>query len=285
MTEGKSFILIATCPAGSGIVAGVTSFLFENGCYLLSLQQFDDEPKGKFFMRTVFRPKPGGENIREIRRRFPRIAEKFGMKWEIHDPKKPFRVLIMASKHGHCLRDLLYRTKTGRLQMEITAVVSNHKDLGTDAESEGVRFIHLPVTASTKWKSEKQLLETIEETETELVVLARYMQVFSPELVGKLSGRCINIHHSFLPAFRGAKPYNQAYRHGVKLIGATAHYVTENLDEGPIIEQKTTRVDHNHTPEDLKQKGMENECEALAKAVKYHIEHRIFIDGEKTVIL
>ncbi len=286
MAEDKnSFILNATCPAGSGIVAGVTSFLFENGCYLLSLQQFDDESNGRFFMRTVFRPGRGGSKIGEIRRKFPQIAEKFKMQWEIHDPQRPFRVLIMVSKQDHCLRDLLYRKNTGRLPMEITAIVSNHKDLRPDVESEGISFIHLPVSGATKQRQEKKLLKIIEKNRTELVVLARYMQVFSAQTAEKLSGRCINIHHSFLPAFKGARPYHQAHKHGVKLIGATAHYVTKNLDEGPIIEQRTTRVDHNYTPEDLTQIGKENECETLARAVKYHIEHRIFIDGEKTVVL
>lgn len=283
--KGKSFILKASCRAGSGIVAGVTSFLFESDCYLLSLQQFDDEENGRFFMRTVFRPPAGAEGVENIRRNFPPVAERFGMKWDIHDPAVPFRVLIMVSKHGHCLRDLLYRRKTARLPVEITAVVSNHGDLRAEVESEGLRFVHLPVTGSSKERRERKLLKIVEETGTELVVLARYMRVLSAGLAEKLSGRCINIHHSFLPAFKGAKPYHQAHGRGVKLIGATAHYVTKDLDEGPIIEQQTTRVDHNHTPEQLAQIGMENECEALAKAVKYHIEHRIFLDGEKTVIL
>lgn len=283
--KGESFILKAACRAGSGIVAGVTSFLFENDCYLLSLQQFDDEERGNFFMRTVFRPEGGGGDTVKIRERFPGVAKKFGMKWEIHDTRERFRVLIMASKHGHCMRDLIYRKKTGRLNIDVSAVVSNHEDLRPEVEGENIGFFHLPVSKAAKRKQEEKLLKIIEETGTDLVVLARYMQVFSPGLARKLSGACINIHHSFLPAFKGARPYHRAHKRGVKLIGATAHYVTEDLDGGPIIEQQTTRVDHNHTPEDLIQAGMENECETLAKAVKYHTEHRIFLDGKKTVIL
>lgn len=283
--KGKNFILKAACPARSGIVAGITSFLFENDCYLLSLQQFDDEENGKFFMRTVFRPNLRAPEIGEIIRKFPQTARKFKMEWEIYDPDEPAKVLIMASKSAHCLRDLVYRREKGELPIEITAVVSNHKEPRALAEKNGLRFFYLPVREETKPEREKALLKIIGETRTELVVLARYMQILSPGLAEKLSGRCINIHHSFLPAFKGAKPYHQAHRRGVKLIGATAHYVTKHLDEGPIIEQRTTRVDHNHTPEDLTQIGMENECEALAKAVKCHIERRIFIDGKKTVIL
>ncbi len=283
--KGKSFILKAACPAGSGIVAGVTSFLFENDCYLLSLQQFDDEENGKFFMRTVFRPSGGDGEIGEIREKFPKIARKFKMEWAMHDPLKPVRVLIMASKSVHCLRDLLHRREKGELPIEITAIVSNHESPREIAEKSNLRFVCLPVTEKTKLKREKELLKIIGETDTELVVLARYMRVLSGKLAEKLSGRCINIHHSFLPAFKGAKPYHQAHERGVKLIGATAHYVTRDLDGGPIIEQMTTRVDHNHTPEQLARAGEENECAALAKAIKYHIERRIFLDGEKTVIL
>ena len=206
------------------------------------------------------------------------------MDWQIHNPQVAVKTLLMVSKYDHCLDDLLYRKRKGELNMEITAVVSNHQDLRAMVEREGIRFVHLPVTTDTKAQQEKRLMEIVHETETELVVLARYMQILSNKLTQQLSGRCINIHHSFLPGFKGAKPYHQAFERGVKVIGATAHYVTSDLDEGPIIEQMLTRVDHNYGPEHLVQVGRDNESMALAKAVKYHIERRVFLDGNKTVV-
>ena len=206
------------------------------------------------------------------------------MDWQFHNPAVAVKTLLMVSKYDHCLDDLLYRQRKGEFNMEITAVVSNHQDLRPMVEREGIRFIHLPVTKDTKAQQEQRLLDIVAETGTELVVLARYMQILSNELTKQLSGRCINIHHSFLPGFKGAKPYHQAYDRGVKVIGATAHYVTSDLDEGPIIEQILTRVDHNYGPNHLVRVGRDNECMALAKAVKYHIERRVFLDGNKTVV-
>jgi formyltetrahydrofolate deformylase len=215
---------------------------------------------------------------------FASISEKFGMEWDFHCPATPVKTIILVSKYDHCLDDLLYRKRKGEINMEVTAVVSNHQDLRPMVEREGIRFIHLPVTRETKAQQEQRLLEIIAETHSELVILARYMQILSDELTKKLTGHCINIHHSFLPGFKGAKPYHQAFDRGVKVIGATAHYVTSDLDEGPIIEQMLTRVDHNCGPEQLVNMGRDNESMALAKAVKYHIERRVFLDGNKTVV-
>ncbi|MEO9333676.1 formyltetrahydrofolate deformylase [Ectopseudomonas guguanensis] len=279
------YVIKISCPATSGIVAAVTSFLAEHGCYISEMAQFDDEVSGSFFMRAVFRFNEGfvGE-IQQIEDGFAEVAERFEMAWELHDTREPLRVLLMVSKYDHCLADLLYRHQKGELQMKITAIVSNHLDLRPMAEREGIRFIYLPVTRDTKAQQEAELLKIVDETQTELVVLARYMQILSDDLCKQLSGRAINIHHSFLPGFKGAKPYHQAYERGVKLIGATAHYVTSDLDEGPIIEQEVQRVDHNYTPDALVAVGRDTETVALSKAVKYHLEHRVFLNHDKTVI-
>lgn len=282
--EKNTLILNVTCRAGTGVVAAISGYLADNDCYICALEQFDDESTNKFFLRAVFRLQADSPDIGTLKSGFFGIAEKFSMQWNIFDPSVPARVLIMVSKFDHCLDDLLYRRRNGELNMAITAVVSNHQDLRPMVEREGIRFIHLPITKDTKAQQEERLLEIIEETHTELVVLARYMQVLSNDLSTQLAGRCINIHHSFLPGFKGAKPYHQAYDRGVKVIGATAHYVTSDLDEGPIIEQILTRVDHNYKPENLVRVGRDNECMALAKAVKYHIERRVFLDGNKTVV-
>jgi formyltetrahydrofolate deformylase len=280
----NNYIFTGTCRAGSGVVAAVTGFLADRDCYICALEQFDDESTDKFFMRAVFRPQENSPSIEVIKSGFSAVSETFAMDWKIHDPKVPVKTLIMVSKYDHCLDDILYRRRKGEFNMEITAVVSNHLDLRAMVEREGVRFIHLPVTPETKAQQEQRLIEIVDETSTELVVLARYMQILSDNLTQQLSGRCINIHHSFLPGFKGAKPYHQAYDRGVKLIGATAHYVTSDLDEGPIIEQVLTRVDHNYKPEHLVRVGRDNECMALAKAITYHIERRVFLDGNKTVV-
>jgi formyltetrahydrofolate deformylase len=279
-----NFIFTGTCRAGLGVVAAVTSFLAERNCYICALEQFDDQSTNKFFMRAVFRRQQGSPPIGDIGDQFDSIAQQFTMDWQIHNPEVAVKALLMVSKYDHCLDDLLYRKRKGELNMEVTAVVSNHQDLRPMVEREGIRFIHLPVTKDTKAQQEQRLLEIVDETATELVVLARYMQILSNDLSQQLAGRCINIHHSFLPGFKGAKPYHQAYERGVKVIGATAHYVTSDLDEGPIIEQMLTRVDHNYGPNHLVQVGRDNECMALAKAVKYHIERRVFLDGNKTVV-
>ncbi|MDG0971876.1 MAG: formyltetrahydrofolate deformylase [Porticoccaceae bacterium] len=279
-----NFIFTGTCRAGSGVVAAVTSFLADRDCYICALEQFDDESTDKFFMRAVFRRQEGSPPINDIALAFNKVAEEFAMGWKFHNPALAVKTLLLVSKYDHCLDDLMYRRRKGEFNMEITAVVSNHQELRPMVEREGIRFIHLPVTKDTKAQQEDRLLEIIGETESELVVLARYMQILSNNLTEKLAGRCINIHHSFLPGFKGAKPYHQAYDRGVKVIGATAHYVTSDLDEGPIIEQILTRVDHGYGPEHLVRVGRDNECMALAKAVKYHIERRVFLDGNKTVI-
>jgi formyltetrahydrofolate deformylase len=282
--NADNFIFTGTCRAGLGVVAAVTSFLADRDCYICALEQFDDESTDKFFMRAVFRRQADSPTIDTIGDQFDSIARRFAMDWQIHNPQVAVKTLLMVSKYDHCLDDLLYRKRKGELNMEITTVVSNHQDLRAMVEREGIRFIHLPVTQDTKAQQEKRLMEIVHETKTELVVLARYMQILSNELTQQLAGQCINIHHSFLPGFKGAKPYHQAFERGVKVIGATAHYVTSDLDEGPIIEQMLTRVDHNYGPEHLVQVGRDNESMALAKAVKYHIERRVFLDGNKTVV-
>ena len=282
--DNENFIFTGSCHATTGVVAAVTSFLADRDCYICALEQFDDESTSKFFMRAVFRRQMNSPDISEITESFNAIAEIFDMKWDFHSPSVPVKTLILVSKYDHCLDDLLYRQRKGEINMEITAVISNHQDLRPMVEREGIRFIHLPVTAATKAQQEQRLLEIVEETSSELIVLARYMQILSNEITEKLSGRCINIHHSFLPGFKDAKPYHQAYARGVKVIGATAHYVTSDLDEGPIIEQMLSRVDHNCGPDDLVRVGRDNESLALAKAVKYHIQRRVFLDGNKTVV-
>ncbi|MFT4520400.1 MAG: formyltetrahydrofolate deformylase [Halioglobus sp.] len=283
-TEDNTFILTASCRAVTGIVARATGFLADRNCYICALEQYDDDSTGSFFMRTVFRLQEQSPSIDEIEKSFAEVSDAFDMTWQLHKVDEPVKVLIMVSKYDHCLDDLLYRHRKGELAMDIVAVVSNHQDLRPMAEREGIRFIHLPVDKENKPQQEERLLQIIEETGTQLVVLARYMQILSNNLTAQLTGRCINIHHSFLPGFKGGKPYHQAFDRGVKVIGATAHYVTTDLDEGPIIEQILTRVDHTYKPEHLVKVGRDNESMALAKAVKYHIEHRVFLDGNKTVV-
>ena len=279
------YILNASCPAGTGIVAAVATFLAERDCYICALEQFDDDSTARFFMRAVFRQQDHSPPIDQIRAEFASlVAGRLDMGWKMFDPLDPVRTVIMVSKTDHCLDDLLYRRRNGELNMHITAVVSNHLDLRPMVEREGIRFVFLPVTKENKAQQEQRLFEIFEETGSELVILARYMQILSDELARRLAGKCINIHHSFLPGFKGAKPYQQAFDRGVKLIGATAHYATPDLDEGPIIEQVLTRVDHNYRVDQLTRVGRDNECLALATAVKFHIERRVFVDGNKTVV-
>ncbi|APO81993.1 MULTISPECIES: formyltetrahydrofolate deformylase [Pseudomonas] len=279
------FILRVSCPAVSGIVAAVTTYLAEHGCYISEMAQFDDEDNGRFFMRAVFRYNTGVTgDTPQLEAGFADVAQHFDMQWSLHSSARPMRVLLMVSKFDHCLSDLLYRHAKGELDMQITAVVSNHLDLRPMAERQGIRFVYLPVSKDTKAEQEAALLRIVEDTGTELVVLARYMQILSDDLCRQLSGRAINIHHSFLPGFKGAKPYHQAYQRGVKLIGATAHYVTSDLDEGPIIEQEVQRVDHAYAPDDLVAIGRDTETIALSRAVKYHLEHRVFLNHDRTVI-
>ncbi|WP_423894651.1 formyltetrahydrofolate deformylase [Candidatus Pelagadaptatus aseana] len=283
-TVKEEFILKVSCPARGGIVAAITTFLAERGCYISEMSQYDDPDSKTFFTRCRFHVESGGYGQGDLQGEFATIAEQFDMAWQLVSASQPTKVLIMVSKFDHCLDDLMYRLHKGEINMEVTAIVSNHKDLRPMAEREGIRFVHLPVTKENKREQENALLEIVRETGTELVVLARYMQILSDSLCAELSGRAINIHHSFLPGFKGAKPYHQAHERGVKLIGATSHYVTSDLDEGPIIEQAVQPVDHTYSAEALVAVGRDTETVALAKAVKLHVEHRVFLDGNKTVV-
>lgn len=268
-----------------GTTAAITGFLAARRFYLMEMHQFDDTLAQRFFVRITFCGVQGERvDLAKLRSDFAAIAAAEDMEWRIHDSAERTRVLIMVSNFDHCLEDLLYRHRTGELRMDITAVVSNHVTLQPTAARHNLPFFHLPVTPATKPAQERRLLELIESTRTELVVLARYMQILSDELCAQLRGRAINIHHSFLPGFKGAKPYHQAYDRGVKVIGATAHYVTHDLDEGPIIEQIVERVDHGYTPDMLVAAGRDSERRALSTAVRYAIEQRVFLNGGRTVV-
>jgi len=276
-------ILTLSCPDQRGIVAKVSAFLFERGCNILDAQQFDDQETGQFFMRVVF--DADGADREALRGDFGDLAEGFKMKWTLRNRADRYRVLLLASKFDHCLADLVYRWRIGELPMDITGVVSNHPaETYAHVDLSGLDFHHLPVTKETKFEQEAELWKLIQETRTDIVVLARYMQVLSDGLSAKLQGRCINIHHSFLPGFKGAKPYHQAHARGVKLIGASAHYVTGDLDEGPIIEQDVERISHRDTPEDLVRKGRDIERRVLARALRYRLEDRVLLNGRKTVV-
>jgi formyltetrahydrofolate deformylase len=279
------YVLTASCPSRMGTTAAITGFLAARRFYLMEMHQFDDTLSQRFFVRITFCAVAGeAVNLAQLRREFEPLAATEELEWRILDSRERTRVLIMVSNFDHCLEDLLYRHRTGELRMDVTAVVSNHVTLQPIAARYNMPFFHLPVSAATKAEQERRLLELVDSTRTELVVLARYMQILSDELCGKLRGRAINIHHSFLPGFKGAKPYHQAYDRGVKVIGATAHYVTHDLDEGPIIEQIVERVDHGYTPERLVAAGRDSERRALSAAVRYAIEHRVFLNGSRTVI-
>jgi len=279
------YVLTASCPSRMGTTAAVAGFLAARRFYLIEMHQFDDTISQRFFVRVTFCAVQGETvDLGSLRREFSAVAEAEQMEWRIHDSRERTRVLIMVSNFDHCLEDLLYRHRTGELKMDVTAVVSNHVTLQPTAARHNLPFFHLPVTPATKAEQERRLVELIDSTRTELVVLARYMQILSDELCGRLRGRAINIHHSFLPGFKGAKPYHQAYDRGVKLIGATAHYVTHDLDEGPIIEQIVERVDHGSTPDMLVSAGRDSERRALSAAVRYAIEHRVFLNGTRTVV-
>ena len=277
-------ILTLSCTDRSGIVGAVGSFLADHGCNIVESAQFGDVDTGVFFMRVVFVPLSDAVVAQDVVRAFEAVASRFAMDWSMRDASVKPRVLIMVSRLDHCLNDLLYRYRIGALPMDPVAVVSNHRDCYRLAASYDVPFHHLPVTAATKPQQEAKLAALIEDTGAELVVLARYMQILSDGLAARLAGRAINIHHGLLPSFKGAKPYHQAYGRGVKLIGATAHYVTADLDEGPIIEQEVARVDYSMRAEDLVALGRDVECITLARAVKYHLERRVFLDGVKTVV-
>ncbi|WP_243058381.1 formyltetrahydrofolate deformylase [Nocardioides sp. SR21] len=278
-----SFVLILSCPDRPGIVHAVSGFLAERGGNILESQQFGDRLSGRFFMRIdVDVPAPAG--VEGLRADFAEVAGRFDMHVEIHDAAAPYRTLIMVSKHLHCLNDLLFRTSTGSLPIEIPAVVSNHPDAGAMAASYGVPFHHVPVTPDTKPQAEAQLLELVKDLDVQLVVLARYMQVLSDGLCRELSGRAINIHHSFLPSFKGAKPYHQAFDRGVKIVGATAHYVTGDLDEGPIIEQDVMRIDHGYDQDAMVGAGRDVEAQVLSRAVRWHSQSRVLLNGHRTVV-
>jgi len=283
-TPEHSFILTVVCPDTVGIVAAVSGYLSDRGCFIEASNHYGDPDTRHFFMRTCFTPPGEAFSDARFRKEFSAIAERFSMDWRLFDQSVPARVLIVASKHEHCVNDLLYRYRTGALRMTIPAIVSNHRDLAPLAEWHRIPYFHVPVDPGTKPGAEQRLLEIIDDTRADLVVLARYMQVLSDELCNRMTGRIINIHHSFLPGFKGAKPYHKAHEHGVKLIGATAHYVSPQLDEGPIIEQRVERVDHNHSIDELIAVGRDVESITLARAVRLHIDHRVFLNGSKTVV-
>jgi formyltetrahydrofolate deformylase len=283
--ESSSYTLTVVCPDAIGIVAAVAGYLTGQQFFIEESTHFGDPDTGTFFMRTRFVPRDDSFSRGAFAEGFGAIATRFHMEWQLHDPRVLPRGLIMVSRYDHCLNDLLYRYRTGALKMAVPAVVSNHMDLAGLAGWHKVPYFHVPVTADTKPQAEARLLEIAEDTKADLIVLARYMQVLSPAICARFPGRVINIHHSFLPGFKGAKPYHEAHRRGVKLIGATAHYVTADLDEGPIIEQTVERADHTMSPEDLAAIGRDVESITLARAVKLHLEHRVFVNGLRTVVL
>ena len=278
----NAYILTLSCPDRRGIVHAVSGFLLERGGNIEEAAQYNDHDTGLFFMRVQFAC--AGLSETELRQRLDGLAAPLSMTWSLHPLAQPVKTVLFVSREGHCLNDLLFRWKSGLLPLDIRAIISNHRDFYQLAASYNVPFHHIPVTAATKAQAEAKQLEIIRSEGAELVVLARYMQILSDSLCTELSGKAINIHHSFLPSFKGAKPYYQAHDRGVKLIGATAHYVTADLDEGPIIEQDVARADHTDTVEDLTARGRDTESQVLARAVKWHSEHRVLLNGHKTVI-
>ncbi|VUC36729.1 unnamed protein product [Clonostachys rosea] len=280
-------ILTLSCPDRPGIVHAVTGLFASQGHNIADLQQFSDTTSNRFFMRVHFAQSPSApaaDSVDHLQPLFAALAAEYAMDFRIQPFSQKTRVLLMVSKIGHCLNDLLYRMKAGQLAIEVPLIVSNHPDFEPLAASYGIPFFHLPVNAATKPQQETRILELVREHNVELVVLARYMQILSPILCDALPGRIINIHHSFLPSFKGAKPYHQAYDRGVKIIGATAHFATVDLDEGPIIEQQVSRVNHGMDPKDLTVAGSNTECLTLATAVKWYSERRVFLNGIKTVV-
>ena len=281
----KHYVLTLICPNRPGIVAAVSTRLFEGGGNILAAHQYDDTETHRFFMRVEFDFVEDEGQIGLLRDSFAPIAERFAMDWSIRDSEDLHRVLILVSRFDHCLADILYNWRGGDLPMTITGIVSNHpQSTYPNLDFKGLDFHHLPVTAETKAEQEARIWRLVQETHTDVVVLARYMQILSNDLSAKLAGRCINIHHSFLPSFKGAKPYHQAHARGVKLIGATAHYVTANLDEGPIIEQDAERIGHQDSAEALVRKGRDIERRVLSRALALHLEGRVMMNGTKTVV-
>ncbi|BBO55151.1 formyltetrahydrofolate deformylase [Cobetia amphilecti] len=285
-----TWILTAQCPSRIGTVDVVTRYLREQGCYITELNSFDDRLSGRFFIRAEFRPQTeagtldDGFDAASFEQGLGTRAADFEMDVSLSAPDERMKVVIMVSRSDHCLNDLLYRHRIGQLPMDITAVISNHPDMAPLAEWHGLPYHHLPITAETKAEQEARVWQIVQDTGAELVILARYMQVLSSDMCEKLSGRAINIHHSLLPGFKGARPYHQAYEKGVKLVGATAHYINDDLDEGPIITQGVETVDHAHYPEDLIAKGRDIECLTLSRGVRYHLERRVFLHDKRTVV-
>lgn len=285
LTTAPHAVLMLSCPDAPGIVHAVSEFLVQRRCTIVQSQQFGDPISGTFFMRVEFARTGGAPlDFAELRAHMAEVSDRFAMTWRLADASERPRVAILVSKFGHCLNDLLFRNATGELNLDVVAVVSNHPDLERLADSFGVPFRHIPVTPDTKARAEAALLDVVREERLDLVILARYMQILSDDLCKQLEGRAINIHHSMLPSFKGARPYHQAHARGVKFIGATAHYVTADLDEGPIIEQELIRVDHSLSPGQLVTRGREAECRALARAVRWHSENRIALNGNRTVV-
>ncbi|MBX8801559.1 formyltetrahydrofolate deformylase [Bacillus subtilis] len=279
----QNYVLTVSCQSRLGIVAAISGYLAGMGCNIVDSAQFDDLSADKFFMRVSFISEQG-KSFEEVSGSFQETADKFGMTYDFHDTRKPVKTLLMVSRFGHCLNDLLYRWKIGGLPIDIVGVVSNHFDYQKVVVNHDIPFHHIAVTKENKAEAEAKMMDIVNQTGTELVVLARYMQVLSDELSQKMSGKIINIHHSFLPSFKGANPYKQAYERGVKLIGATAHYVTADLDEGPIIEQDVARITHAQSAADYVSIGRDVEAQVLARAIHAHIHHRVFLNGNRTVV-
>ena len=283
--SSPEYILTLSCPNRPGIVAAVSRHLFDNGADIREAHQFDDPETGRFFMRVRFAIVESVVRVESLTTAFAAIAERFGMEWRIAANDARQKVLILVSRFDHCLADLLYRWRIDELRMDIVGIISNYpRETYAHHDFDGIPFHYLPITRDTKPQQEGEIIRIVEETGADLVVLARYMQILSDELSAHLSGRCINIHHSFLPGFKGAKPYHQAHRRGVKLIGATAHYVTADLDEGPIIEQDVERISHHDSPEDLVRKGRDIERRVLSRAIAWHLDNRVILNKDKTVI-
>lgn len=276
-------VLTVSCKSTRGIVAAISGYLAEQGCNIVDSSQFDDLQTGQFFMRVSFLSEEGVSGA-EVEQGFVGVAERFGMTWDLHDAARRMKVLLMVSRFGHCLNDLLYRWKIGALPIDIVGVVSNHFDYQKVVANHDISFHHVKVTKDNKPEAEARIMDVVEQTGAELIVLARYMQVLSDDMCREMSGRIINIHHSFLPSFKGANPYKQAFERGVKLIGATAHYVTADLDEGPIIEQDVARITHAQSADDYVSIGRDVESQVLARAIHAHIHHRTFINGNRTVV-
>jgi formyltetrahydrofolate deformylase len=278
------YLLTLDCPDGPGIVHAVSGFLVDHGGNIVESQQFEDRREVRFFMRVHFETIGAPTSLEGLRQAFRPVAERYAMTWQLWEAQAPYQTLVMVSKSGHCLNDLLYRWSIGSLQVEIPAIVSNHPDLQWLAELYDIPYHHIPVSPETKPDAERRLMELVDGLGVHLVVLARYMQVLSDDLCRRLDGRAMNIHHSFLPSFKGARPYHQAFARGVKLVGATAHYVTADLDEGPIIEQDVVRVDHSFTADQLVAAGRDVEAQVLSRAVRWHAESRVLRNGNRTVV-